>query len=569
MKTATRAGARTPLAADFQGIMGKPHIFYVLGAALFVYVVSQWSAISNPYVINDDVRQQIFWMQQWQDPQLYPGDLLAEYARNYVPWGVRAVYWSASHFMNPVQFTKVLAGLLYVLTAGLLYGLARRMFKDNLTPLLAVCLYFFFGGFMMKLSGGLAKSFAYPLLIGYLFFLSRQRLAAAGIVILLQSLFNPYIFLICLLTQMIYLFHNHGGLIHGCILSPASATIAQRQRFNRLLLAHLPVGAGIFLMAMKYVFLKSPVFGNLVTRSGMEGLVEYSAAGRFALLPQPLFSYELIRPWIFDLPFREWGPVAGWASVIIMVAIIGFAWKQRGKDKDLDLSGFRVFLYLFIASLALYLLARLFLLKLFVPRRYLQFSLNLFYCLALATCLRITIRELRLKQLAFPLLTTLFILFAAFRLQGVGIYDYSGQAPLYRFMATTPVDSLVAGHPELMDNVLTFSRRRAFVTYELSHTWIQPYWSMIKSRTSDFFRAYYAAEPDEVRRFCRSNSIDYLIVRERDFTALSLAGGHLYFEPFGSKIRAQAGSRDYFAVLDQAIFPPVYRAPGIRVLKFD
>jgi hypothetical protein len=43
------------------------HLLYVLVAASAVYVFAHWPALTNPYVINDDVRQQIFWMQQWVD----------------------------------------------------------------------------------------------------------------------------------------------------------------------------------------------------------------------------------------------------------------------------------------------------------------------------------------------------------------------------------------------------------------------------------------------------------------------------------------------------------------------
>ncbi|MGO9571603.1 MAG: hypothetical protein ACLP5H_29105, partial [Desulfomonilaceae bacterium] len=38
------------------------HLLYVLVAASAVYVFAHWPALTNPYVINDDVRQQIFWM---------------------------------------------------------------------------------------------------------------------------------------------------------------------------------------------------------------------------------------------------------------------------------------------------------------------------------------------------------------------------------------------------------------------------------------------------------------------------------------------------------------------------
>ncbi len=56
--------------------MGQPvsrtvELLYVLVATLAVYLVAHWHTLTNPYVLNDDVRQQIFWMQQWLDPELY------------------------------------------------------------------------------------------------------------------------------------------------------------------------------------------------------------------------------------------------------------------------------------------------------------------------------------------------------------------------------------------------------------------------------------------------------------------------------------------------------------------
>jgi hypothetical protein len=51
-----------------------------------VFVLAHLRALATPFVINDDVRQQIYWMQQWQDPALFRGDFLTDYARAYVPW---------------------------------------------------------------------------------------------------------------------------------------------------------------------------------------------------------------------------------------------------------------------------------------------------------------------------------------------------------------------------------------------------------------------------------------------------------------------------------------------------
>ena len=64
---------------------------------------------------------------------------------------------------------------------------------------------------------------------------------------------------------------------------------------------------------------------------------------------------------------------------------------------------------------------------------------------------------------------------------------------------------------------MTFGERPAYVTYKLSHTWVEPYWSEVKKRTFDLFKAYYSSKPEEIRSFCKSNHIDYLIVRSEDF----------------------------------------------------
>jgi len=62
----------------------------VLAASLsgIIFVFAHFPALTRYWVINDDVRQQIFWMQRWRDAQLFPGDLLTDYARAYVTWEI-------------------------------------------------------------------------------------------------------------------------------------------------------------------------------------------------------------------------------------------------------------------------------------------------------------------------------------------------------------------------------------------------------------------------------------------------------------------------------------------------
>jgi hypothetical protein len=521
----------------------------ISAAALAVYIIAHWQAFINPYAINDDVRQQIFWMQKWSEPGLYPDDYLAGYARNYVSWGVIAIYRVASRFVNPVQFTKVITGILFILTALLIYRLSR-VFRDDHTPILAVGVYFLFGTFLGNMSGGLPRAFAFPLLIGYLCLLAENCLLEASLLIMLQSVFLPYIFLLCLTTHMLYLVH----------------LVTKGDFSGRKVLCIFPLAAGVCIVLLKHVALSSPEFGGLVGMPEIAGKIEYTAAGRFEIL-RPLYR-ELIEHWIFILPFREWGRFCGWLSAAA-VAFLGAFAIAKIKKESIHWAGFRVFGYLMVASFTLYILAFTIPLKLFIPSRYVEYSLTLFYCLAFALCLRIVIDSLNLTRFIFPALFLFLALLGAVRLHNVDLYDFSADASLYRFLSTIPLDVTIVGPPEVMDNVVTFSRRKAFVTYELSHTWIEPYWSVIKQRSFDFFSAYYSDDAEKIRTFCKQNGIGYIVVREEDFSGEKLKKGKVYFEPFGSFISEITLDRSRFALLDNGLFPPVFQKEGIHVVKIE
>jgi hypothetical protein len=585
--------------------MNKPKSIWiqyglVVVAATIVFIIAHWDALNNPYVINDDVRQQTFWMQQWTDPELYGNDLLTDYAKSYVPWGVKVVNYLPAKVANPVQFSKILSGILFVVSAAFLFGLAAG-FKDELTAYLAVCFFGLMGGFMNKISGGISQSFVYPLLIAYLFFISRKNLRGASVTLMLQSLFNPYCFVLCLTTHVFFLIHNYWseiaqlgrdtlGWIAGPIKSGLQKAAVRRHgppaqgkplqcagkcgaeakeppgfTSKQFLLVNLPIILGVVLLLMKYALLVNPSLGSLVTKAQMVGMPEFSAEGRYEVYPVPSLLWQLLwEPWLFNAPFADSGALAGWLYMIPLIALVGHAvlnWRNVASTE-----GFRVFLYLAPASAILYVLAGIFLMKLFVPSRYFEYSVNLFYCLGLAVCARVAMENLDLKKCATPILICLLLL-GGIRLHNSGVYDYSEYANLYTFInKNTPKDALIAGQPDLMDDVITFGKRKVFVSYELSHAWVEPYWSKIKKRTFDFFKAYYSTNPEDIREFCRLNNIAYLVVNEKDFDPKSFSKT-MYFQPFDKYIKEMANADTKFAILEKAEFPPVFDCGRIRVIK--
>ncbi len=444
------------------------------------------------------------------------------------------------------------------------------------------------------MAGGLSRAFVLPLLVAYLFFVSQDKMLSAGLVILIQSFFNPYVFLLCLFTHAFImfikfaptLFPNFVNLISNVWsaisrltmdASPApiresSVGIRPGDRpketnlgiIKKILIVNAPVFLGVAFIVANDIWYQS-VTGHLISWVEMIGKSEYSEFGRFELYPEPSFFSELIRPWIFNLSFPYWGLTAGWIMAIVVVGT--FAYAITNYRPVIVWIGLKGFLFLIPASLLLYAFARIFLVKLFVPTRYIYYTLNLLYCIGFALALRIILEKVNIGQFYLYAVLSVLIVFACIKTRHVEFYDYSDKANLYKFVQTIPKNSLVAGFPEVMDDVMTFGKRPAYVTYELSHTWVQPYWGEVKKRTFELFGAYYSSSPQEIKKFCESNDIKYLIVRLDDFHRERLEASPVYFEPFNGYIWSLASSTNYFAVLDKSVFPPIFEENGIRVLR--
>jgi hypothetical protein len=506
-------------------------------------------------------------MQQWQDPALFRGDFLTGYARHYVPWGVKGIYWLASWWVAPLYFAKVLPGFLFVFLAICLFKIGARL-SDRRLGWMMVAVYWLMPFFLDNLAGGLARAFAAPLLALFWLGWQDERPGVMGTALLLQALFIPYIFMVA---------------------APAALLVWLLARFGQDRPPPFPAHATHFILlglgaalviAMNLQF-SAAGYGPLVKAREMVHHPEFYAQGRYPLLPEPSLLWELISPWEFIPPFREWGPVAGGLVGVGLLALVATglwrldwaAWRQRLKPAW----------YLGLASLALYCLARLFLLQLFVPDRYLMYTVNLFYCLLLAQGLKNTLRVERWPRYLAVLALVAAAGLGAWRLDGVGLKDYSAYRALYTALASTPKDALIAGHPNLMDTIPTCAQRRAFATYELAQPWSRGYWAQLKPRLQDFFQAYYAADPQVVVDFCRKYGIAFLIVDDRQFSPAFLQGGdfifpydHVYlrgtsrrlteldrcpfFAPFDEQIRHLTQGQRQFAVLSD---------PGFKALTID
>lgn len=497
-------------------------------AAIGAFCIGRWTSLFDPLLVNDDVRQQLFWMARFFVPALYPDDPLSAYSIRYVSLGIHGLYRLASPFLHPLLFSNLLTGILYVWAAGLLAGIAGRICGRRFYYAVAF-VYLLTPMFMTNLSGGLARCFAAPLTVFFLWARvneSRRFIAAA---LLLQALFIPYIFVFC-------------------ITALGVEFLADRLRGNKSL---FPGGfadwtaalvAGGIVLGFNLAF-DAAGFGPLVGSDDIADRPEFRAGGRLEIVPTPSLWWEVIvMPFERTFPFLEWGPIAGYgiAGAATLLSLWGLSsrpWTRLAVPK-------KPLYAALAASLILYVAARLVLLKLFLPARYVEHIAHVLLCLGMGVAVMGVVDRLRIKGRTLGVAALIAAaLVGGLRLEGVALEDYRSRSDLFQAVRQTPKNALYMGHPFTLDNVLTFGERRVYASFELAHPWAKGWWNFFGPRLEGMLDAYYGADGDAIIRFAAQNRITHLVVEDVHFSDSFLTGKD-FFVSFHEKPWCPALVRD-------------------------
>lgn len=542
-----------PWLKRFAGGIKFPVEFVLLLFALGIAFSSQWPALSRPDVMSDDVRQHIFWMHQFRDPALFQNDLLTLYSKNFQPWGFVAVYWLFSFFADPFLLSKLLPFGLLLVSVFYLYRLVRDL-AGTFAGVVAALMFTVNPVFFMRMTGGLSRGFAYPLMIAFLYYLVRRDYLKTAAVFVLQCLFYPVALPVCLLTYALSFFGIQGR---------RPAFFWDRKK------AVCFAVSGILcfgLLGAKYLCERHPEIGEVMSGDQVVRNPDfYVEGGRDAFLPlEPVWktiareaAEGVLTPLVHYNYYKAVGgdPVAGYALAEkikkIFIAILMAFWLfeiLRGRTRLPAV----LFLF-FLSSVLMYQIAAAVVLKLYFPARYIEYPVKLLMLIFFVLGVTHGLSKIRPgwgRTAGQAVLIVFVLLHSGMNARNTNLMSMIKAAPVYDFIRRLPKDSMIAAHPFLADGIPYFTDRKTFIMLKLSNPMYSKYWETIKKRTYGFFDAYYSPDPMAIYQFLLDNGIDFVVVNRMHFILPYFLGNDFYFEPFNAYIAKIVRRTNHYAMVE-------------------
>lgn len=506
-------------------------IFGLMCAYFVMFIQSLQGRWFDPRWTNDDSLQQAFIFHEVIDPGVFtPDDMISDMMKHYVP---PIHYWIGMGLtkltQSPVMTGHWIMLIQVVLALGFLFAAVQRA-SGFIPACLSVTWLLHTRNTMQRLSGGVPRGWAVPLLAAFLYCLLGKHHKST-----------------LLLLAVAWLLHAPSALLMtGCYGLVLLWQLIQRDTrseyvkpFGQFILA-LPLLAFLAIYGVK----KPEYLGEMVSYSQAMQMPEFSVEnGRFKMVPLwpawteirefgfQAFNTSLTRA--SDLA-EDWIPTIA-ITICAMTLLTGLL---------LSRSTFGIEGIMFLLTILLsYWAAREFAFKLFVPQRYIQMPLAIFFI----TFLPIAVWRLLSKRESSAVLsgalrgtfglffvTALVVWGSGWGLTGDANFNMPRfvRGDLWSWVSQTlPKNSVIAGYPSHIDGVQLFGKRRAFVTNETAHPFYDKYYKEMSRRIEISLKAHYALTPKEFLDLVEPEGITHFIYKKRSFYVDALANT-TYFAPF-------------------------------------
>jgi hypothetical protein len=151
------------------------------------------------YIVADDSRQHVFWMERYRDARLFPHDIIADYFQSIEFPGTATFYHLfAVAGVDPVTLNRLIPGFLAVLTAAYGFGWCLRIFPVPgaavVTTLIVQQSLWLHDDF----SSGTSRAFGYPMFAAFLYYVAGRAPFGSLVSLALLTLFYPPLALVAL-----------------------------------------------------------------------------------------------------------------------------------------------------------------------------------------------------------------------------------------------------------------------------------------------------------------------------------------------------------------------------------
>lgn len=492
----------------------------ILFSLVYSFMALQ-QAFSGEYVVQDDARQHVFWMQRWIDPELFPNDKIADYFQSVAPWGYRLVYaLPASLGVDPLTTSKLVPSILGIATTYYCFWLTLELLPIPLTGFISTLLLNQNLWLQDGLISGTPKAFAIPLLIAFLYYYSKNSLAGTSITILLLGLFYPSFVFIC------------SGLLLLRLLPESDFVLLFKKQFLanfHLCLAGLIVA---FLVLLPYTVSTSE-FAPTITITQARLLPDFAVNGRSSF-------FNDSNPWDFWFNGGRSGlrvtsalmPSLTYSGILLPLLLKLKQTFPLGKQVSPKI---KIFNQLLFVSVAMFGVAHLLLFTLHLPSRYTQNSFRIILAivggisimLLLNTLITVVIPHLTQNQQLNQILARLLVIFfgtwliVSPHLNSNFVwtqYEQGNAFELYDYLQQQPKDTLVASLSYEADNLPTFAQRSILVSKEYAIPYHTGYYFPLRQKAVDLILASYSSDLTLVKKIIRQYKIDYFLTEESSFT---------------------------------------------------
>ncbi|WP_310833955.1 hypothetical protein [Aetokthonos hydrillicola] len=465
-------------------------------------VLGLQKAFSSEYVAQDDAREYVFWMQRFVDPELMPHDLIADYFKSITPLGFSTVYkLMASLGIHPLLLSKILPIVLGLIVTIYCFWLCLEILPVPIVGFIATLLLNQSLWFKSDLVSATPKSFIYPLLLAFFYYLLRESWLIICLIIVLEGLFYPPLLLISLGLLFIRSRNNYVWLI-------------------------VMLGLG-FLVMLPYA-IASQKFGPVVSASQAWKMPEFWAQGR-----HPFFDNNFWRFWFIGQHSGILPPLMPpliWMGLFLPVIV---RYPSRFPLINLINTQVKILPQIIIVSLTLFFAAHALILKLFFPTRYTVHTLRIVMAVAAAITLTVmldgflrVVKEQRRKwQLVLTLTLAATLVFYP-HLSGrfpTTDYRHSEESVLYKFLQKQPKDTVIATLADEADNIPTFGQRSILVGREYALPFHLGYYSQIRQRTSDLIYAQYSQNLATAKQLIQKYKVNFWLLERTAFEAQYLS----------------------------------------------